>query len=69
MKWNLNIDNWKKIGKGALIAGAGAALTYLAQNLTGLDFGQHTPLVVAVLSVVVNYVRKALTESTEPNSN
>ena len=51
----------KKLGKGALVAGGGAVLTYLANNFGMLDFGpQWTPMVVAVLSVAVNAVRKLL---------
>ncbi|GIW81515.1 MAG: hypothetical protein KatS3mg105_3322 [Gemmatales bacterium] len=51
-------EKWLKIGKGALIAGAGAALTYLSQAVSGADFGVWTPVVVALLSVAVNAVRK-----------
>ena len=49
-----------KIGKGALIAGAGAVLTYLVEAIPQVDFGQYTPVVVAVFSVLVNAVRKVL---------
>jgi hypothetical protein len=48
----------KKIGTGALIAGSGAVLTYVAQNLTTLDFGTATPVVVAILSIAVNALRE-----------
>ncbi len=47
-----------KVAKGAGIAAAGAALTYLVQAVPGLDLGPWTPVVVAVLSVLVNVVRK-----------
>lgn len=52
-----------KIGKGALIAGAGAVLTYLSQAVSGADFGLWTPIIVAALSVAVNAVRKLGLES------
>lgn len=48
----------KKIGTGALIAGSGAVLTYVAQNLTMLDFGTATPIVVAALSILINVARE-----------
>jgi len=48
----------KKIGTGALIAGGGAILTYIAENMTALDFGSATPLVVAVLSIAINALRE-----------
>jgi len=47
-----------KVLKGAGIAAAGAALTYAIEAVPGLDLGQWTPVVVAVLSVAVNALRK-----------
>lgn len=49
-----------KVARGAGIAAAGAALTYLAEAIPGLDFGQYTPIIVAAFSVFVNLVRKYL---------
>ena len=48
----------KKVGKGALIAGAGAALTYLLEALPGIQFGEYTPIVVGISSIVINFLRK-----------
>jgi len=50
--------DWKKIGKGLLIALAGAFLTYGTEVIPGIDLGWTTPLVVAGWSVIVNAVRK-----------
>ena len=47
-----------KIGKGALIAGSGAILTYLTSAITTLDFGAYTPMVVAGFGILVNFLRK-----------
>ena len=47
-----------KVAKGAGIAAAGAALTYAIEAAPGLDLGQWTPIVVALLSVAVNALRK-----------
>lgn len=47
-----------KVGKGALIAGLGAVLTYLEANLGSVSFGDFTPFVVAINSVIVNLGRK-----------
>ena len=49
-----------KVGKGSLIAGAGAVLTYLLEALPGINFGEYTPLVVAVSAVFINFARKWL---------
>ncbi len=56
----MNRESLISVGKGALIAAAGAALTYLAQLPFG-DFGPYGPTIGAVLSVVVNAGRKWLT--------
>ena len=58
MSFNLKLEDWMKVGKGFLIASAGAGLTYLGQFITGTDFGVITPMVVAGFSVLVNYIRK-----------
>jgi len=51
-------EDIKKIGIGALIAGAGALATYAIQAIGALDFGLWTPIVVAVCSVAANAIRK-----------
>jgi len=51
-------EDVKSILTGALLAGAGALLTFLAENLTSLDFGDWTPMVVAIVSVLINAARK-----------
>jgi len=51
----LNTTDWKKIGKGAVIALGGAFLTYLAEAVKIIDFGQYTPVAVAVFSVLINF--------------
>lgn len=50
--------DWKKVGKGALIAVGGALLTYGTSFVSGTDFGAYTPLVVALWGVVVNIAHK-----------
>lgn len=48
-----------KVGKGALIAGAGAILFYLFDALPQINFGnQWTPIIVAFLSILGNLFRK-----------
>jgi len=51
-------EQWEKIGKGVLIAATGAALTYLLEMIPGLELGEWTPVATAVLSVLVNVIRK-----------
>lgn len=53
-KYTLNKNDVMKILKGAGIALGGAALTYLLQILPDIDFGNYTPAVVALLSILIN---------------
>jgi len=47
-----------KIGRGALIAGAGAAAVYGLEAVLTMDFGESTPIVVALASILLNAVRE-----------
>jgi hypothetical protein len=53
-KFTLNAEDLTKIGRGLLIALAGAVLTYLASIIGNVDFGPYTPVVVAVGSTLIN---------------
>jgi hypothetical protein len=59
---------WLSILKGASIAAGAAVLTYAAQNLGNVDFGTYTPIVVAGLSIGINYLRKVLA-NVDPNDD
>lgn len=53
-------DQFSSLFKGAVVAAVGAALTYVMTNVGGITFGGlPTEAVVAVVSVAVNYLRKA----------
>lgn len=56
-------EDKRKILIGAGIAGAGAFLTYLLDAVPNVDFGAYAPVVVAILSVLINIVRKYATET------
>lgn len=53
-KFTLNKEDGLKILKGAGIALAGALLTFLADVLTKIDFGQYTLVVAPILSILIN---------------
>ena len=56
----IDLVGLKKVGIGALIAGGGAILTYLATAIPGVDFGIWTPVAVGLASIVINFLRKLL---------
>ena len=53
-------ENLIKILKGIGIAMGGAGLVYLGQFLTGTDFGQLTPVAVALGGILINAGREFL---------
>lgn len=59
-RYQLSVEDLKKIGVGLLIAAGGAALTYLAEIIPNVDFGIYAPVAVAVASVLINAGRKFL---------
>lgn len=60
MRFSLNMEDLKKIGIGAMIAGAGALLVYFVDGIARLDFGIWSPAVTALASILVNIIRKWL---------
>ena len=64
-RFKLTQTDLTKVGKGVLVALAGATLTYLTEWASSTDFGSWTPVVVAGLSILTNIVRKWSTPSTE----
>lgn len=52
--FTLDKTDFKKLGKGAVIAALGALLTYAATFLPNADFGNMTPFITGALSIVVN---------------
>ena len=59
-KFTFTKENYLKIAKGAGIAVGGALLTYLAQFISETDFGQWTPVVVALGGIIINSGRESL---------
>lgn len=62
MKYSFVGVDWKKIGRGALVATAGALLTYLTAVLPDVVPAEYLPLVTAFWAIVVNVVRKFIEE-------
>lgn len=61
----LSKEDWLSIGRGLGVAMIGAGLTYLAEAIPHIDFGEWTPVVVIFCSVAVNVARKWLSDTRE----
>ncbi len=59
-KFSIDKVGLKKVGKGLLIAVAGAALTYLEGAIPGVNFGSWTTIAYAINSAIINFGRKFL---------
>lgn len=57
-KYSLNKNDLQSIAKGAGIAIGSALITYLIELLPSVDFGDMTPIVVAVAGILLNSARK-----------
>lgn len=52
----LDVNDLVSIGKNALLVGLAAVLTYVGENISKIDLGSMSALVVPVVAVVVNTV-------------
>ena len=62
-KFNVIRNDVEKILVGAVVAGLGAFFTVLLDQLPNVDWDSFTPLVVAILSILTNIVRKWFNET------
>ena len=53
-RYSLDWIDRQKILKGLLIATGGATLTFLADALPGIDFGQYQMIVYPLMSALLN---------------
>ncbi len=56
----VTVDQVQELAKGVAIAAADAGLVYLGDNVSKVDFGTWTPLVVTVTTVIVREARNFL---------
>lgn len=62
-RFKLNTPDIIKLHKGAAIALGGALIVYLMELLPNLRFGVYTPFAVALVSVIINLIRKWITNN------
>jgi hypothetical protein len=61
----LNTTDLIAVGKNALLVGLAAVLTYVGENLTKIDLGSMSALIVPVVVVVINSVVKWARDNTK----
>ena len=57
-RFTFNKEAGLSVLKGAGIAGLGAVLAYVVEFCGNTDFGELTPVIVALASILVNAARK-----------
>ena len=60
-KYTLIKEDLKSLLIGLGITLLGAGLTYLTEAMGKMDFGEFSPIIVAVWALIVNIVRKYIT--------
>lgn len=61
----LNTYDLVSVGKNALLVGLAAVLTYVGENLSKLDLGNMSALLVPVVAVVINTAVKWAKDNTK----
>ena len=62
-RFNLDKDDIKTLAMNALLVGSAAALTYVGENLAGLDLGNTGLLLVPIVTVALNSAIKWLKDN------
>lgn len=71
MKWgtskgfSFDKNDLTVVFKNAILVGAAAAVTFLAENIAKLDLGQSTALVIPIVAVVLNSLSRWLKDYTK----
>ena len=52
--FSMDVNDLVNVGKNALLVGFAAVLTYVGENITKIDLGAASALVVPVVVVLVN---------------
>ena len=61
----LNTTDMISVGKNALLVGLAAVLTYVGENLSKIDLGSMSALIVPVVVVAINTATKWVKDNTK----
>jgi hypothetical protein len=62
--YQLDVNDIVAVGKSALLVGLSALLTYIGENVTKIDLGSASALVVPVVVIVINTAVKWIKDNT-----
>lgn len=63
--YSVDINDLVSIGKNALLVGVAAVLTYVGENVTKIDLGSVSALVVPIVVVLVNTMVSWIKDNTK----
>lgn len=63
--FSLNTTDLISVAKNALLVGLAAVLTYAGENITKIDLGSMSALVVPVVVVLINTLTKWVKDNTK----
>lgn len=64
-KFTLDLSDVKNLLKNAALVAGAAFLTTLVNNMAHLDLGQYTPLIVPIVTMVLDSAIKWIKDNTE----
>lgn len=69
MKFSFNLPSgqWFQVLENAGLVGAGAIITALTANVGNINFGTYSPLIVASLTIGLNYLNN-LVKNIQPKT-
>jgi hypothetical protein len=63
--FSMDLNDVLNVGKNALLVGVAALLTYVGENISNIDLGSASALVVPVVVVLVNSAVNWLKDNTK----
>jgi hypothetical protein len=54
--FSMDLNDLVNVGKNALLVGVAAVLTYVGENMTNVDLGAASALIVPIVLIMVNTI-------------
>jgi hypothetical protein len=66
--FSLDLTDVIELGKGALLVGTAAALTFIGENIVNIDLGPMTAFVVPIVTVAIHSLGRWIKDFSNPVS-